>query len=93
MIMIWYGAANRDPRQFDDPDVFDARRQRNAHLGFGRGIHFCLGAPLARMEGRIALNALFDRFSRLRTVESDPPTFMPGFDTTGVNALTVDTRA
>jgi cytochrome P450 len=58
-------SANRDPRQFADPDRFDIRRDNTGHLGLGHGIHFCLGAPLARMEGAIALGRLFDRFPGL----------------------------
>lgn len=57
--------ANRDPREFTDPDTFDIRRHNTGHLGLGHGIHFCLGAPLARMEGRIALGRLFARFPGL----------------------------
>ncbi|GLF99150.1 cytochrome P450 [Streptomyces yaizuensis] len=89
MVLVWYGAANRDERQFTDPHAFDVTRERNAHLGFGRGIHFCLGAPLARMEGRVAMNLLFDRFSEIRTDPERTPVFSPGYDTTGVNVLPV----
>lgn len=60
------GAANHDPRAFDAPERFDVARTPNKHLGFGRGIHFCLGAPLARMETRIALTALLERSPDLR---------------------------
>ena len=61
-----YGAANHDPRFFDDPEVFDIAREPNKHLGFGWGPHFCLGASLARMETRITLQALFERNPNLR---------------------------
>jgi cytochrome P450 len=59
-------AANRDVRQFARPDEFDITRDTRGHLGFGLGIHYCLGAPLARLEGDIALGKLFERFPRLR---------------------------
>ncbi|MEW9531866.1 cytochrome P450 [Microbispora sp. NPDC049125] len=87
MVMIWLGAANRDPRQFPNPDVFDPGRDPNPHLAFGRGIHFCLGAPLARLEGRVALNILLDRFDLLRTDPDDPVSFMPTPTMTGVRRL------
>ncbi|MFC4534792.1 cytochrome P450 [Sphaerisporangium dianthi] len=87
LLMVWVGSANRDPRQFRDPGVFDPGRDPNPHLAFGRGIHFCLGAPLARLEGRVALEVLLDRHPVLRTDPGDPVEFMPTPTMTGVRRL------
>jgi len=65
-ITMLLGAANRDPEVFTDPDRFDITRHPNKHLGFGLGIHFCLGAPLARREGRIAFPAVAERFPEMK---------------------------
>ncbi|MDS9997473.1 cytochrome P450 family protein [Bacillus atrophaeus] len=62
MIFIGIGSANRDPERFENPEKFDISRSPNRHISFGFGIHFCLGAPLARLEGQIAFNALLKRF-------------------------------
>ena len=64
-IVAWIGSANRDERQFERPAEFDVDRSPNRHLAFGHGIHFCLGAPLARLEARIALEALLSRLPGL----------------------------
>src|SRR5690606_30358774 len=64
-VMATYAAANHDPEEFPDPETFRLDRELNRHLAFGHGIHFCLGAPLARAEARIAMNGLLDRFERV----------------------------
>jgi pimeloyl-[acyl-carrier protein] synthase len=65
------GAANRDPLHFPDPDRLDIGRTENRHIAFGFGIHFCLGAPLARVEGQLALGALMQRMPKLRLAGPD----------------------
>ena len=65
------GAANRDPSVFTNPDVFDIGRQEASHIAFGRGIHYCLGAPLAVLEGRVAFSSLLKRFSSIKLL-SEP---------------------
>lgn len=66
MVVAMIGSANHDETQFRNPEVLDLTRQPNKHVAFGQGAHFCLGAPLARMEGQIALTTLFRRFPDLR---------------------------
>ncbi len=66
MVYAVLASANRDPRQFPDPDTLDVAREPNRHLAFGLGIHYCLGAPLARLEGEIAIAALLRRAPGLR---------------------------
>ncbi|MQY27328.1 cytochrome P450 [Nocardia aurantia] len=61
-LLLMLASANRDERKFDDPDRFDIHRRAGSHLSFGRGAHFCLGSPLARLEGRIALDEVLNRF-------------------------------
>ncbi|GAA4996677.1 cytochrome P450 [Actinopolymorpha pittospori] len=93
LLLVWVAAANRDEREFARPHVFDPTRDPNPHLAFGRGIHFCIGAPLARLEGRIALNILLDRFPHLRTDPDHQPTFTPSPNMTGVKTLPLRTHA
>lgn len=72
-VMVSLAAGNRDPSAFPSPDSFDIGRSPNRHLAFALGPHFCIGAPLARLEGRIALSGIFGRFPRLQLSTSEPP--------------------
>ena len=71
MVLISLSAVNTDSRQFPDPEVLDLARKENQHLAFSKGIHYCLGAPLARLEGLIAFGTLLQRLPNLR-LASDP---------------------
>jgi len=73
MLFVILAAANRDPAQFRDPDIFDIAREPNEHVAFGEGIHYCLGAPLARLEGEIAIRRVLERFPKLRLTEPHVP--------------------
>ena len=67
LVLAVLGSANRDEQYFENPDALDITRDPNRHLAFGRGgVHHCLGAPLARMEGQIAIDALLRRFPHAR---------------------------
>ncbi|MCZ0979878.1 cytochrome P450 [Streptomyces diastatochromogenes] len=70
-VLVVLAAADRDPERFDGPDVLDLARRDNQHLGYGHGIHYCLGAPLARLEGQTALATLLTRLPDLR-LAADP---------------------
>ncbi len=71
-IIPLYASANRDERKFPDPDRFDVTRNAQGHLAFGLGVHFCLGAPLARLEARVALEQLLARMPHLRRIDEAP---------------------
>jgi cytochrome P450 len=70
-LALYYASANRDPAVFSDPERFDVGRDPNPHLAFGLGIHYCIGAPLARLELRHAVGALLDRFPSLRIAQDE----------------------
>ncbi|MFI9100860.1 cytochrome P450 [Streptomyces fildesensis] len=76
-VLLSLGAANRDPERFPDPDALDIGRKTSGHLAFGYGIHRCIGAPLAGMEGEIAIGRLLERFPRLRLAEEGEQPYIP----------------
>ncbi len=93
-VVAWIGSANRDETVFPNAHIFDIERTPNRHLAFGYGIHFCLGAPLARLEARLALEALTARFRDIRRVPDAPLRWMESSIVYGVKNLPVTfTRA
>jgi cytochrome P450 len=88
-VTVWLGAANRDETQFEQAEEFVVDRDPNPHLAFGNGIHFCLGAPLARLEGRIVLSAVLDRLPNLRIDPTAVLEFIPSKDVHGVKSLPI----
>lgn len=90
LVLISPMGANRDPVQFERPDQLDITREHNSHLAFGHGIHYCLGAPLARMQTRIALDRLLTRFSRIsREHPTTPPVYRDSTLLRGLTSLPV----
>ena len=71
-VFAFMNSANRDPEAFDDPERFDIGRPQSPHMTFGHGIHFCLGAPLARLEARIAAVRLAERLPNIRLTSGEP---------------------
>ncbi|MGW7408449.1 cytochrome P450 family protein [Streptomyces sp. NPDC054833] len=87
-VLIGLSAADRDAARCPDPDRFDIRRDNRGHLAFGHGIHYCLGAPLARLEARAAVRSLLDRAPAL-TLDGPPGDWLPGMLMRGVRSLPV----
>ena len=87
LMVLLLAAAHRDPTEFDRPDTFDPDRRTLRHLGFGRGLHYCLGAPLARLEAGVALSALTARFPNAR-LDSEPQ-YKTNVTLRGLSNLTV----
>ncbi len=85
-VFLMINAANRDPRQFDEPDRVDIRRDPNRHIAFGYGLHFCIGAPLARLEAQIAIPALLRRLPDL-ALTTDPLPWLDSLVFRGVRSL------
>ena len=90
-VLLLLGSANRDPEVFADPDRLDFSRPKQDHIAFGRGIHYCLGAALARLEGRVAVEMLLERFASLRLLTSRP-TFRNSVVLRGLQTLPLGAR-
>jgi cytochrome P450 len=91
MVLVVLAAADHDPQRFANPDTLDITRAHNRHLAFGKGIHHCLGAPLARMEGQIAISTLLRRMPDLRLKGSpDALSWRPGLILRGLRGLPVE---
>jgi cytochrome P450 len=88
LVMFMLGAANRDPRQFRDPDQLDLKRLPNPHLAFGAGEHFCIGNQLARLEGQIAILRMVQQFPRMQ-LATRPPEWAPNYGLRGLKELPV----
>ena len=86
-IVMLLGAANRDPAQYADPDLLDVGRQNIRPLSFGGGIHHCLGAQLARIEGEIVFRRLAERLPRLTLEDTEHPTWKPTITLRGLTRL------
>jgi cytochrome P450 len=91
-VFVIVAAADRDPAQFKDPETFDIARAPNEHLAFGDGIHFCIGAPLARLEGSIAIGTALERFPRLRLKDPDALTYKGSYFLRGLSRLEMALR-
>jgi cytochrome P450 len=89
VVFAWVASANRDGAQFPDPERFDITRSPNRHVAFGHGIHFCVGAPLARLEASIALPMMLEQLPQLRRVPDAPVELLPSRILSGVKRLPI----
>ena len=87
-VSLLIGGANRDPEQFSDPETLDITREDAGNISFGRGIHHCLGAPLARLEGKIAFEALLEHFDEIK-LGSRTPVYKPNIVLRGLRHLDI----
>jgi cytochrome P450 len=92
VVLLWLAAANRDERVFPDPDRFDLHRKPNPHLSFGHGIHFCLGAPLARLEARVVLRLLLERYQDIDIAADDQAEYRNPWTMVAVTKLPLQVR-
>jgi cytochrome P450 len=88
-VLCMLGAANRDPKQFKDPNRLDLKRLNNQHLAFSAGLHFCIGAQLARLEGQVALQSLVQRFPKMK-LAGPRPEWASTFGLRGLKSLSVN---
>jgi cytochrome P450 len=91
-VLVWLVTANRDDRVFADPNRFDISRKPNPHLSFGKGIHHCLGALLARLESRIAIRMMLERYREIRVREGAPVNLRNPWTMIGVNMMPIEVR-
>ena len=91
MVRLLLGSANRDPEVFEDPDRFDLHRNHSRHVAFGKGLHFCVGAALGRLEGQVVIPAVLRRFPHLARVDEEP-SWRSSFVTRQLTTLPVTTQ-
>ena len=91
-VLCHIGSANRDERQFENPDVFDIDRKDNEHIGFGYGRHYCAGSHLAKLEAEVAINVILDRLEELKH-DPNKTSRMTGFSFRGPESLPVTFKA